>query len=187
MRGYQLVIGHGYEFLVPATQVAAQGVKTRFAVSGADIAKPHIATLNFDLTEPSYQLGMLAAMLSKTGKIGFIGGEKIPSVTACFRGFRAGARSVNPHIRVAQAYTSWDQPVLSKSQAEAFIQQHIDVILHTGCGDVIYRTLLRRIFLVLCARTNTINFGCGRETPFYNGLSFIFKRIVSAGHECSAP
>ncbi len=128
MRGYQLVIGHGYEFLVPATQVAAQGVKTHFAISGADLAKPHIATLNFDLSEPSYQLGVLAAMLSKSGKIGFIGGEKIPSVVACYKGFRAGARSIRPHIKVAQAYTSWDQPALSKSQAEAFIQQGIDVI-----------------------------------------------------------
>ncbi len=177
MRGYQLVIGHGYEFLVPATQVAAQGVKTRFAVSGADIAKPHIATLNFDLTEPSYQLGMLAAMLSKTGKIGFIGGEKIPSVTACFRGFRAGARSVNPHIRVAQAYTSWDQPALSKSQAEAFIQQHIDVIYQNvdAAGKGVFEAVAQAdrrvkkggdpIYVFGCNRNQNNNSTCSKFTP----------------------
>jgi basic membrane lipoprotein Med (substrate-binding protein (PBP1-ABC) superfamily) len=128
MRGYNLIIGHGYEFLIPATEVAAMGGKTRFAVSGADTTKPGVLTLNFDLAQPSYQLGILAAMLSKTGKIGFIGGEAIPSVVACYRGFAAGARSVNPKIKVAEAYTSWDQPALSKSQAQAFIQQGIDVI-----------------------------------------------------------
>ena len=128
MRGYNLVIGHGYEFLIPATQVAAMGGKTKFAVSGADTTKPGVLTLNFDLAQPSYQLGILAAMLSKTGKIGFIGGEAIPSVVACYRGFAAGAKSINPKIKVAAAYTSWDQPALSKSQAQAFIQQGIDVI-----------------------------------------------------------
>lgn len=128
MRGYNLIIGHGYEFLIPATQVAAMGGKTKFAVSGADTTKPGVLTLNFDLAQPSYQLGILAAMLSKTGKIGFIGGEAIPSVVACYRGFAAGARSVNRNIKIAAAYTSWDQPALSKSQAQAFIQQGIDVI-----------------------------------------------------------
>ena len=128
MRGYNLIIGHGYEFLIPATQVAAMGGKTKFAVSGADTTKPDVLTLNFDLAQPSYQLGILAAMLSKTGKIGFIGGEAIPSVVACYKGFKAGARSINPKIKVAAAYTSWDQPALSKSQAQAFIQQGIDVI-----------------------------------------------------------
>ncbi|MHB1769354.1 MAG: BMP family lipoprotein [Phycisphaerae bacterium] len=128
MRGYNLIIGHGYEFLIPASQVAAMGGKTKFAVSGADTTKPGVLTLNFDLAQPSYQLGILAAMLSNTGKIGFIGGEAIPSVVACYRGFAAGAKSINPKIKVAAAYTSWDQPALSKSQAQAFIQQGIDVI-----------------------------------------------------------
>ncbi len=127
-RGYNLVIGHGYEFLDPASQVAPTAGHTHFAIDGADKIQPNVATLNFDLSQPSYQLGVLAAMISKTGRLGFIGGEAIPSVVACYTGFLAGARSVNPHITVAHAYTSWDQPALSKSQAEAFIQQHIDVI-----------------------------------------------------------
>jgi basic membrane lipoprotein Med (substrate-binding protein (PBP1-ABC) superfamily) len=175
MRGYNLVIGHGYEFLIPATQVAAMGRKTKFAVSGADTTKPGVLTLNFDLAQPSYQLGVLAAMLSKTGRIGFIGGEAIPSVVACYRGFAAGARSVNPKIKVAAAYTSWDQPALSKSQAQAFIQQGIDVIYQnvdaasrgvfeavartnkTGHGDPVY---------VLGSNSDQNNNSvCGRYTP----------------------
>ncbi len=127
-RHYGLIIGHGYEFLVPAAQTARMTSHTRFAISGADKVEPGVTTLNFDLTQPSYELGALAAMVSKTGKVGFIGGEAIPSVEACYKGFKAGARSINPHIRVAQAYTSWDQVGLSKTQAEAFIQQGVDVI-----------------------------------------------------------
>lgn len=127
--GYNLVIGHGYEFLVPATEAAAHARRTRFAVSGADKAEKGIQTLNFDLSQPCYQLGVLAAMVSKTGHLGFIGGEAIPAVKACYRGFVAGARSVNPHATVAEAYSGWDQPQRAKSQAEAFINQRVDVIL----------------------------------------------------------
>src|SRR5450432_630512 len=71
---YDLVIAHGYEFLNPAAEAAKASPGTRFAVSGADTAKPGIITIDFDLSQASYQVGMLAAKLSKNGKLGFIGG-----------------------------------------------------------------------------------------------------------------
>jgi basic membrane protein A len=128
--GYDLVIAHGYEFLNPAAEAAKASPGTRFAVSGADVAKPGIITIDFDLSQASYQVGMLAAKFSKNGKLGFIGGAKFPSVLACYRGFCAGARAVRPDIVASDAYTSWDQPALSKAQAEAFFAQGVDVIFH---------------------------------------------------------
>ncbi|HTV46925.1 MAG TPA: BMP family protein [Phycisphaerae bacterium] len=125
---YDVVIGHGYEFLTPAQQIAAMGTNTKFIVSGTDQSAPNVMALNFDLSQPSYVLGVLAAQISKTGKLGFIGGEAAPAVTVCYHGFLAGARSVNPNITVAESYTDWNQTALSKSQAEAYIQQGIDVI-----------------------------------------------------------
>ena len=126
--GYQLVIAHGYEFLNPATEAAKTITTTFFAVSGADVARPGIVTIDFDVSQASYQLGIIAATLTKTGKLGFIGGGAFPSVKACYRGFAAGAKSVRPDVTVAEAYTSWDQVTQNKSQAEAFINQGIDHI-----------------------------------------------------------
>ncbi len=128
--GYQLVIGHGYEFLNPAAEAAAAGGTTKFAVSGADVAKPSLATLDFDLSGASYQVGVLAARLSTSHKLGFIGGSPIPSVKACYRGFLAGANAVTPGISVVETYTSWDQPEQSKAQAEALLAQGVDGIYH---------------------------------------------------------
>ena len=51
--GYQLVIAHGYEFLNPAAEAAKTISKTKFAVSGADVAKPGIVTLDFDVSQPT--------------------------------------------------------------------------------------------------------------------------------------
>jgi basic membrane protein A and related proteins len=127
--GYDLVIAHGYEFLTPAAEVAA-GTKMKIAVSGADVARPGIITLDFDVSQASYQLGIIAGKLTKTGKLGFVGGSPIPSVKACYRGFVAGAKSVRADVTVAEAYTSWDEPVKSKSQAEAFFAQGIDQVYH---------------------------------------------------------
>jgi basic membrane lipoprotein Med (substrate-binding protein (PBP1-ABC) superfamily) len=127
--GYQLVIAHGYEFLTPAAEVAA-GTTMKIAVSGADVARPGIVTLDFDVSQASYQLGVIAGTLTRTGRLGFVGGAPIPSVKACYRGFVAGATSVRADVTVAEAYTSWDEPVKSKQQTEAFFAQGIDLVYH---------------------------------------------------------
>ncbi len=126
--GFALVIAHGYEFLTPAVEVAKSQNAMRIVVNGADVAKPDIMTVDFDVSQASYQLGIIAARLTKTNKLGFVGGAPFPSVKACYRGFLAGARSINATISVAEAYTSWDEPVKSKQQTEAFIAQGIDVV-----------------------------------------------------------
>lgn len=128
--GFDLVIAHGYEYLNPATEAAKAGGRTRFAVSGADVERPGIVTVDFDVSHASYQVGIMAARLSRTGKVGFIGGAPIPSVKACWRGFLAGARSVKADIEAVETYTSWDQPQQSKAQSEALLARGIDVIYH---------------------------------------------------------
>jgi len=125
---YDLVIGHGYEFFAPAREAAKDSGKTKFAVSGSADLDPNVAALDFDLSQACYQIGIIAAKVSKTGKIGFIGGERIPSLESCYRGLVAGARSVNPKIVVLEAYTSWDKPEISKSQTETYIHQGVDVV-----------------------------------------------------------
>ncbi len=128
--GYAVVIAHGYEFLTAAAEVAAKETTMKIAVSGADVAKPGIMTIDFDVSQASYQLGIIAGRLSKSGKLGFVGGSPIPSVKACYRGFLAGARSIKANISVVEAYTSWDEPVKSKQQTEAFFAQGIDIVYH---------------------------------------------------------
>lgn len=127
--GYDLVIAHGYEFLTPAAEVAA-GTTMKIAVSGADVARPGIVTLDFDVSQASYQLGIIAGKMTKSGKLGFVGGSPIPSVKACYRGFFAGAKSIRADVSVVEAYTSWDEPVKSKAQCEAFFAQGIDLVYH---------------------------------------------------------
>ena len=130
---FSLVIAHGYEYLEAAKELTdpSKGtpVKVKIAVSGGDVDNPNFASLDYDLSGASYQLGIIAAKVSKTGKLGFIGGAPFPTVTAMKRGFEAGAKSINPAITVAAQYTGWDDPSKAKKQAEAFMQQGVDVIM----------------------------------------------------------
>jgi basic membrane protein A len=131
-QGYALVIAHGYEYLQAAkelTDPAKNPVKVKIAVSGGDVDNPNFQSLLYDLEGASYQLGIIAAKVSKTGKLGFIGGAKFPTVVAMQRGFQAGAKSVNPNATFAEAWPGWDDPSKAKREAEAFIAQGVDVIM----------------------------------------------------------
>ena len=137
-RGATVAICHGFEFLAKAEEVAAAQDKMKIAVTGADPGKKvdgspkyeHIYMLDIDINGPSYQLGVLAGKLTKSGKLGFIGGSQIPPVESALKAFDAGAKSVRPDATVAIAWTSWDEPLKSKTQAEAFLQKGVDVIYH---------------------------------------------------------
>jgi basic membrane protein A len=132
-RGYTALIAHGYEYLDVVKELTdpakPNAVKMKIAVSGGDVDSPHFQSLFYDLSQASYQLGVIAGKVSKTGKIAFVGGAPFPTVTSMKRGFEAGAKSVNPNITVAEQYTGWDDPGKAKKQVEAFIGQGCDVIM----------------------------------------------------------
>jgi basic membrane protein A len=132
-RGFTVVIAHGYEYLDVVKELTDPTKKMRvnlkIAVSGGDVDSPNFQSLFYDLSQASYQLGVVAGKVSKTGKLGFVGGAPFPTVTAMKRGFEAGAKSVNPNITVAEQYTGWDEPAKAKKQVEAFIQQGVDVVM----------------------------------------------------------
>jgi basic membrane protein A len=134
-QGYALVIAHGYEYLQAAKELTdpaknpGGAVKVKIAVSGGDVDNPNFQSLLYDLEGASYQLGIIAAKVSKSGKLGFIGGAKFPTVVAMQRGFQAGAKSVNPNATFAEAWPGWDDPSKAKREAEAFMAQGVDVIM----------------------------------------------------------
>ena len=128
-KGYDLVIGHGFEFQDAARRVGPQFPKTLFATTGGEGAGPNVVALAFAFDEPSYLAGMAAAAISKTGVLGAIGGTELPPVKLGFEAFLAGARAVRPDITLLVAYLgNWDDASAGKEQALAQIAQKADVI-----------------------------------------------------------
>lgn len=105
-RGYNLVIGHTGRFLSAAERVGREFPKTTFIVgSGSGGSGKNVASIDYDNTQFGYTIGVLAAKLSKTGKIGSVNGlEGLPNIVAQVGAYRLGAKSVNPNIQVKVIY-----------------------------------------------------------------------------------
>ncbi|MEE9360075.1 MAG: BMP family ABC transporter substrate-binding protein, partial [Hyphomicrobium sp.] len=76
-RGYNVVIGHGGEFQEAANRVARKHPDTLFVVHNGTEPAKNIATLDFYYKQFGYLLGVIAGRMSKSGKVGFIGAQKI--------------------------------------------------------------------------------------------------------------
>ncbi len=132
-QGFDLVIGHGFEFQDAAQRVGPAFPATRYVTTGGTGTGPNIAAMSFAFDEPSYLAGMAAAAVTRTKRLGLIGGPELPPVKASFDAFAAGARAVDPRIQVITAYIgNWDDAGAGKEQALAFIARGADVLFQNA-------------------------------------------------------
>jgi basic membrane lipoprotein Med (substrate-binding protein (PBP1-ABC) superfamily) len=128
-QGYSLVFGHGFEYQDPAIRVAPSFPHTAFVTTSGTKTAPNVAGVSFAFSDGAYLAGIVAGAASKSGVIGVIGGTQLPPVVAAFRAFEAGARAVNPQIKVLAAYVgNWEDASAAKEQALAQMANGADVI-----------------------------------------------------------
>ncbi len=128
----RLVVAVGFSFATALTTVAAKYPSDHFVIIDYNyIPSPKNVQGNiFKPEQSSYLAGILAAGLSKTHKVGFVGGIKGPIIDAFYAGFQAGARAYDPTIKVIGAYTG---SFVDQSVGATTAQQEI------GAGaDIIY-------------------------------------------------
>jgi basic membrane lipoprotein Med (substrate-binding protein (PBP1-ABC) superfamily) len=100
-------------------------------VSGGGRFAANVVPLIFRLEEGSYLAGLAAAAMSESGVLGMVGGVEIPSVEGVFRAVEAGARSVDPDVRVLESFTgNWDDVDAAKEAAVAQLSRGADVLVH---------------------------------------------------------
>lgn len=138
-RNYDLVIGVGFEQMPVVERVAKDYPNVNFVIIDGKIDLPNVTSLLFREHEGSYLVGMIAALKSQTGTIGFIGGMDIPLIHKFATGYAEGARAVNPKIKVIENYVgvtpaAWNNPGQGKELAIAQISNGADVIF-TAAGN----------------------------------------------------
>ena len=132
-QGYDLVIGHGFEFQDAAVRVASEFPKTIYITTSGNTVRANVAGIQFAFEEASFLAGMLAAGMSKSGVIGAIGGTELPPVKRSFAAYAAGAHSVKPQLRVVTSYVgNWDDVGAGKEQALAQIARKSDVLFQNA-------------------------------------------------------
>jgi basic membrane protein A len=131
--GYDLLIAQGFEWGQPAVKVGKDYPNTKFVVFTGLANSTNVASIFPMQQEGTYLLGALASMMSKTGVIGFIGGEKYPNLINIYEGYKQGVQYVNPNIKVLATYLDdWDNPAKGKNAAILQIKSGADFLLHVA-------------------------------------------------------
>lgn len=119
-------------------QVAPKYPKVKFVLMDASLTKPlpNVQELFFHENESSYLAGIVAGLMTKTNKVGFLGAIKQDVIDRYLAGYRAGVKSVNPTAKVCYAYVgSLTDPALGKQFATTMYGQGIDIIHAATAGD----------------------------------------------------
>ena len=135
MRGYAeagntLVVGEAFAVEAAARKVAKDYPKVSFLLgSSGKPQAPNFGVFDNYIQEPAYLSGMVAGGMTKTNKIGLVGGFPIPEVNRLMNAFMAGAKETNPKVEFSVSFiNSWFDPPKAKEAAFAMIDKGADVM-----------------------------------------------------------
>jgi len=132
-RGSPIVVGIGFSQASGMEKVAREFPNLKFAIVDAVVDLPNVQSIVFKEHEGSFLVGMAAAMASKTGKVGFVGGMDIPLIRRFALGYEEGAKYVNPKIEIFQNMTgttpaAWNDPTRGGELARSQFDRGADVV-----------------------------------------------------------
>jgi len=151
-----LVIGVGFLFGPDLERLAAQFPDVKFAgidyTPSAGVGElPNLAGIKFREQEGAFLVGAIAALVSHTKCVGFVGGMKIPLIRKFEAGYEAGVKHVCPDCRVLSAYAGTEpkafaDPALGQELASAQYAECADVIFHASgkTGDGVFAAARQR-------------------------------------------
>lgn len=135
-QGYQVILGHGFEFQDAALSVAEDYPETWFLISSSDIHEGRVIGLHTDTSQPFYLMGVIAAKMGQ--KAGLVGGMEIPPIQQAFEGFKNGVRSVDPDFPISEAYIgNFTDTTAAKEAALSMIAQGADFVLPNASGATV--------------------------------------------------
>ena len=136
--GYDVIIGHGYQFAEPALKIHKDYPKTWFIVNTAKVAAaPNLASFDNRWGDAGYVGGAVAALVSKTNIVGHIGGIPVPVIKEYNEGFERGAKRMNPEVKFLSAYVgSFSDIAKANEITRSLIEQGADVVTATGNENV---------------------------------------------------
>lgn len=139
-RGATLILGVGFAQADAINKVAEQHPDRKFAIIDVNwLDQPNLRQYAFKEHEGSFLVGMAAALASKSGKVGFIGGMDIPLIRAFACGYVQGAKNVNADIEILQNMTgttpaAWNDPGKGAELTQSQIDRGADVIYQAAGG-----------------------------------------------------
>ncbi len=138
---WDLIWGIGLLLQDAILDVAQQNPDSKFAIIDGVVDAPNVASVTFKENEGAFLVGVVAGLMTKTNKIGFVGGIDIPVIQRFETGFREGIKAVNPNAEVIENYTgSFAAADQGKAAAATMYNQGADIIFHAAgaTGDGVF-------------------------------------------------
>ncbi len=132
-KGYSPIIAAGFSQAAAVEKVAKEYPDLKFAIVDMVVDLPNVASIVFKEQEGSYLVGMAAALASKSGKVGFVGGMDIPLIRRFGCGYAQGVKAANKDATVFQNMTgdtgaAWNDPVKGGEITKGQMAKGADVV-----------------------------------------------------------
>ena len=145
-KGASPIISVGFSQASAVEKVAKEFPKLNFVIVDMVVELPNVQSVVFKEQEGSFLVGTMAALASKTGKVGFVGGMDIPLIRKFECGYEQGAKFANPKAEVFQNMTgttgaAWNDPARGGELAKAQFAKGADVVFAAagGTGTGVYQ------------------------------------------------
>jgi basic membrane protein A len=130
-QGYDLVIGHGFQFGAPAAKVSKDFPDQYFMATESASQTDNMASYVTSCNEGAYIMGMIAGYMTKSNIVGVEGAMVQPSITKEVEAFKLGVKEINPDCKVLSVYiNSYTDVTKGKEAAISMIDQGSDVLYH---------------------------------------------------------
>ena len=137
-RGYDVIFGDAFGSEDVVRRVAREFPDVHYVFgSGLAPQNPNLSVFDDWIHEPAYLCGLIAGKITKTNEIGVVGGHPVPEVNRIINAYIAGAREVNPKVKVRLTFiNSWFDPHKAKEAALAQIENGVDLIYAERFGVI---------------------------------------------------
>ena len=138
-RGANPIVAIGFSQASAVKTVAQEFPKTRFAIIDMVVDLPNVRSVVFKEHEGSFLVGALAAMASKSAKVGFVGGMDIPLIRRFACGYVQGAKHIKGETKVYSNMTgttpaAWNDPAKGAELAKSQFDRGADVVFAAAGG-----------------------------------------------------
>lgn len=180
-RNKDLIFAVGFFAVDAVEKVSIEYPESNFVLLDAAVDRPNVLSILFDEQQGSFYAGALAALVTETGKVGFIGGMKSPAIATFKSGFTNGARFVNPSVKVLTAYVgdgpeAFMMPETAYRMAQKISEQGCDIVFHAAgkSGLGVINAARRNFFYVIGVDSDQTLLAPGRV------IASVVKRIDNA-------
>ncbi|WP_281884692.1 BMP family protein [Paenibacillus sp. YYML68] len=185
---YSLTWGIGFIIGDAMKTVAQQNPNAKLGIIDNVVEAPNVVSVTFAEHEGSYLTGVVAGLMTKTNKIGFVGGMEIPVIKRFEAGFKAGVAAVNPNAKVTINYTgAFDKPDLGKAAAATIYNDGADIVFHAAgaTGDGVFNEAKdrlknnKKVWVIGVDKDQSLTFGDDVT------LTSMMKRVDTAVYQVS--